>query len=261
MNRIFSFGGGVQSVAVLVLAAQRRLAYDAFVFANVGANSENPDTLVYFEQVAKPYALKHDIELVEVSRRNRKGQAVSLLDSLYSAKRSVNIPVRMSNGAPGRRNCTGDFKIAVVARWLRENGATVEKPATVGLGISIDEFQRMNQSRIDWQVNEYPLIDMNLSRRDCRQLIMSAGLPVPPKSSCWFCPYKNREDWQQLRNHKPDLFAAAVSLEQYLNGVRRDLGRDAVYLHSSCIPLVDVVGNQLELGLEEAACESGYCFV
>jgi hypothetical protein len=56
--RVFSFGGGVQSTAVLVMQAFNMLPqpYDAFVFANVGADSENPATIQYVEEYAKPFA-------------------------------------------------------------------------------------------------------------------------------------------------------------------------------------------------------------
>lgn len=47
---VFSFGGGVQSTAVLVLQATGRLPrdYDHFVFANVGNDSEHPDVINYY---------------------------------------------------------------------------------------------------------------------------------------------------------------------------------------------------------------------
>jgi hypothetical protein len=46
--RIFSFGGGVQSVSVMVLQSLGKVQYDEFVFANVGEDSENPGTLQYY---------------------------------------------------------------------------------------------------------------------------------------------------------------------------------------------------------------------
>jgi len=50
--KAFSFGGGVQSTAALVLAAQGRIDYHTFLFCNVGEDSENPDTLTYVQEVA-----------------------------------------------------------------------------------------------------------------------------------------------------------------------------------------------------------------
>jgi hypothetical protein len=40
--RVISYGGGVQSTALLVLAAQGRIDFGVFLFANVGDDSD-PD--------------------------------------------------------------------------------------------------------------------------------------------------------------------------------------------------------------------------
>ena len=80
--RTFSFGAGVQSTAVLVLQAEGRLPepYDAFLFANVGDDSEHPDTLAYYRDVHVPYAEKHGIHLQELRRVKRDGTTPSLLE-------------------------------------------------------------------------------------------------------------------------------------------------------------------------------------
>jgi hypothetical protein len=201
-----------------------------------------------------PYAEANGIELIELRK-----PGYTLLQDLYRDTRTVNIPARMANGAPGNRNCTGNFKIAVVARWLKQHGASKEKPATVGLGISIDEIGRVRtDSGIPHEVLEYPLIDLRLNRRDCVRLIELAGLPVPPKSSCYFCPFKKHGDWLELRRTRRDLFDKAVALEHRINEKRAAMGRDALRLHSSLVPLEDAVGLQYSM-FEDDACESGYC--
>lgn len=253
--RVFSFGGGVQSVAVLVLAAQERVQYDAFLFCNVGHDSENPDTLDYFDEIVQPYAAAHNIRLEVLERRNRR----TLYQSLVSDNRSIDIPARMANGAPGNRNCTATYKIKLVASWLKRHGASAENPATVGLGISMDEIQRMNESRIPHVRNEWPLIDLRLRRSDCMSLIADAGLPVPPKSACWFCPFKSPAQWQDMKRERPDLFDKAVALEQRINEKRASIGRDAVYLHRSAKPLQDAVSDQTAFFDQLDMCESGYC--
>ena len=45
--KVFSYGGGVQSTACLVLVAQGKLGIQTFLFANVGDDSEHPATLRY----------------------------------------------------------------------------------------------------------------------------------------------------------------------------------------------------------------------
>lgn len=263
--RIFSYGGGVQSTAALVLAAQGAIDFPTFVFANVGEDSENPDTLAYVEQHAKPYAAANGIELVEIRYTRRDGKQPSLLQYVEQHERSLKIPVRMSNGAPGRRSCTSEFKILPVARFAKKRGATKQNPGVQGLGISIDEYQRMRtDSGIAWQTLEYPLIDLRLDRANCMAIIERAGLPVPPKSSCYFCPFHTRRAWQELRDRKPALFDKAVALETMLNERRDTLGRDHVFLHSSALPLLEATSPHQQLDMfadVEDSCESGYCMV
>lgn len=259
--RTFSYGGGVQSTAVLVLTAQGKLNYDHFLFANVGEDSENPDTLEYFNDVALPYAARNGMFLIEI-RKYRFKEIETVYGRAVGDNRSIPIPARMSNGAPGRRSCTADFKIRVIAKWLKQNGATKENPAITGLGISVDEFQRArSDSGIDHQVLEYPLIDLRLTRQDCMNIIASAGLPIPPRSACYFCPFHSRDEWIRLKNQRPDLFAKAVELEVRLNEKRGELAKDQVYLHPSVKPLDQAVGDQMMFWEDEDICESGYCFV
>ena len=262
-QRYFSFGGGVQSMTVLVLAVQGRVQYDAFLFANVGHDSENPATIAYVENVAKPYAKANGIELVEL-QHTRFGEPETLLGRIQRAKRSLHLPVRMSNGAPGKRTCTSDFKISVIARYQKQHGATKANPCVTGLGISVDELQRARtDSGIAWQLLEYPLLDLRLWRRDCVRIIEEAGLPVPQKSSCWFCPFHSRDEWKRLKREEPEQFQKAVELERLLNRRRLELGKDDIYLHASAKPLEQAVGDQMAMDFPESdmPCDTGYCFV
>ena len=108
--RTFSYGGGVQSTACLVLAAQGKIDFKTFLFANVGDDSEDPATLEYMEKYAYPYAKSEGIELVELRRIKRGGEEETLYQNVTRMDlRAVNIPIRMNNGAPGNRNCTGTW--------------------------------------------------------------------------------------------------------------------------------------------------------
>lgn len=253
--RVFSFGGGVQSTAALVLAAQGRIDYKTFLFCNVGADSENPDTLDYVEQYSKPYAAAHGLKFIELRRKTRDYE--TLYQRTLRETRSVNIFVYMQTGQPGNRDCTRSYKVRVVRQWLRKIG---EKNHTVGLGISMDEWQRMRDSNDPRYQNDYPLIDLNLSRKDCFKIIQSEGLPPPPKSSCWFCSFHRLSQWQEMKRTKPELFQKACELEALLIQKRKALGRDAVWLTSKARPLATVIGDQPLLFVEDT-CESGYCMV
>jgi 3'-phosphoadenosine 5'-phosphosulfate sulfotransferase (PAPS reductase)/FAD synthetase len=262
-RKVVSYGGGVQSTALLVLAARGEIDYRTFLFANVGDDSEHPATLSYVREIAVPYAAGAGIEIQELTRHRRDGSTETLMQRLNQPNtRSIPIPVRMANGAPGRRNCTADFKIKVIGRWLREHGATAETPATVGIGISLDEIHRANRRHKEpYEEIEYPLLDLKLRRDDCKKIIAEAGLPVPPKSSCFFCPFKTVGSWRQQRLEEPELFAKSVRLERVINERRRWLGRDEVFLSRYGRPLDEaiVVADSQAVDDETAACDSGWC--
>ncbi|MFC4906952.1 hypothetical protein [Actinomadura gamaensis] len=94
--RAFSFGGGWQSVAALVLAARGDLDFDTFLFANVGDDSENPATLTYLRRHAIPYAQAHNLTIRELHRIRRDGSTETLYGRLVrEGSRSIPIPVRM----------------------------------------------------------------------------------------------------------------------------------------------------------------------
>lgn len=274
--RVIAYGGGVQSTAMLVLAAQGKLDYQYALFANVGDDSEYPDTLDYVRDVARPWAEGQTpgVDVFELKktmiRGPRAGEVDTLMDRLVRPdSKSIPIPVFMSEGGLTNRACTVDYKINVMARWLKESGATAENPALVAIGISTDEYQRArSSSTIPHERMVYPLLDLGLSRQDCANVIHRAGLRVPPKSSCFFCPFHSPQTWMELRRDKPELFYKSVLLENDINDKRFDQGRDPVYLTKFGKPLDQAipVGQPTlfsgEDWLDESGeCDEGYCFV
>lgn len=267
--KIVSYGGGVQSTSLLVLAAQGVIDFRTFVFANVGNDSEHPATLAYITEHAAPYAARHGIDLWSLDRVRRDGDVETLYGRLMrEGSRSLPIPVRMSNGAPGTRSCTADFKIKVIGRWLKAHGASEANKATVGIGISLDEIERVNARRaMPYEIPVYPLLDHTpaLRRSDCERIIRDAGLPVPPKSACWFCPFHRPQTWAEMRRDEPELFERAAELENTLNARRTVLGKDPVWLTRFNKPLTVAIPRAGEMfdvfnPLDGSTCDNGMCF-
>ena len=238
--RIFSFGGGAQSTAVLAMQAMGMLdrKFDAFVFANVGNDSENPATIKYMEEYTRPFALKHAIPLIELNNVIHNKEE-TLLHYMYRTKRSIDIPVFLSGGYMTNRSCTDKFKIQVIDKWIRNNNWG---KATVGLGISIDEFRRAKNER--WfdvrgfsKRFDQPLLKQRIDRKQCKEIMMRAGLPEAPKSACWFCPVTQTKEWEDMMINNPDLFRKAVLLEEFLNLKQATKGSNEVFLHRKKIRL------------------------
>jgi hypothetical protein len=60
----------------------------------------------------------------------------------------------------------------------------------------------------------YPLVsDWGMDRAACEQSIREAGLPVPMKSSCWYCPASKKHEIVWLREHHPELLERALAIE------------------------------------------------
>jgi hypothetical protein len=265
--RSISYGGGVQSTAMIVLATQGRIDADVALFANVGDDSEHPATLAYVRDVAIPWAAERGLPVHELGRVKRDKTVETLMGRLVKeGSRSLPIPVRMSNGAPGTRSCTKDFKIDVVGKWLKGHGATKDDPAIVNIGISTDEIQRVGNKRVmPYEQPVYPLIDLGYSRSDCQRIIADAGLPVPGKSSCFFCPFHRPQTWAEMARDEPDLFTKSADLEDLLNDRREVRGKDPVFLTRFGIPLREAIKPAQDMlpGFADPdfdTCDEGYCF-
>lgn len=271
MLRTISYGGGVQSSALCVLATQGKLGHvDAALFANVGDDSEHPDTLRYVREIMIPWAAERGLEVHEV-HKTKNGRQETLWGRLTApTATATTIPVRGETGAPQARHCTVDFKIKPVAAWHKARGATADNKATVLIGISTDEYHRATTKSEPWQVKEYPLIDLGLNRADCAAIIKDAGLPVPRKSSCFFCPWHSAQSWAEMRRDEPGLFAASAGLEAMMAERGIVSGERPVYLTdrgaatkrrlASAIPTAQDQLFATESAFNDGECDEGYCW-
>ena len=291
--RIISYGGGVQSTAMVILAATKDPDFekacggpiDAALFSNVGDASEHPATLEYVRNVIQPWGEEHGLPIEILTRKDKAGNDRTLYGDIMNKERmlSVPMPVRMSNGAPGRRVCTSDYKVKVIHKWLKEHGATADDPAIQAIGISTDEFQRASSHHLEFERRIYPLITLGMSRQDCLNVPGTVGLPAPGKSSCFFCPYHKTATWSEMRRDEPELFWKSVELERKINVTRNDSviarKREAeeageewktnvspnVWLTRYNKPLEEAIAEAQDQlpgfeSIEESGCDSGHCF-
>ena len=193
---VLSFGGGVNTVALMVLLIQDQSPLDYAIFADTGG--ETPETYQSVE-AAREYLADHDVPLHVVKARPR-------LTNLYeTALRRRVIP------SVQWRWCTRDFKVNPIHKFYSQLGGHINQY----MGIAYDEIHRMKDSREDYITNLYPLIDLRMTRQDCVDVIAQAGLPVPEKSGCFFCPFNSTERWKQLLDRHPGLFEKAIALEEH----------------------------------------------
>ena len=190
---VLSYGGGVNTTALMVLLVRKKMPFDVAVFADTGG--ELPETYSYLE-VARRYLERHGIELKVVRSKN---------GTLYdTCKRRRVTPSKIW------RWSTHDYKITPIHAYYRSLGTHIREY----LGIAYDEIERMKANREPYITSEFPLIDLKMTREDCVNLIRSAHLPVPVKSGCFFCPFMDIPRWHDLYLKHNDLFLKAMELEE-----------------------------------------------
>jgi hypothetical protein len=243
-------------VAIGVLIAQGRLPKpEVAVIADTGR--EDPRTWEYLREHMQPLLGTVGVT-VEIAPRS-----LAACDLYDRQGKALLMPVFTPTGKFTTR-CSTEWKRDVVWRYLRSKGYGPKRPILQWMGFSLDEKHRAKPSGRKWTVNRFPLLfDVPLTRHECKNLVMAAGLPEPPKSSCIMCPHRRNAQWRDLRDHAPEQFREAVQLEHAISAADSQGG---VFLHRDLVPLdqVDLSDDRPEeeaLLWDAAQCDSGYCFV
>jgi hypothetical protein len=256
--RVISLGAGVQSTTMALMAAHGEIGPmpDAAIFADTG---DEPGPV--YDQV------KWLIETlpfpVHVARKSeeRLGDA-QMTDS------EARVPWHKDGGML-QRQCTRNWKIDVLRRKIRDVLGTGPRsyiaPNSVEawIGISTDEAYRVSPSRIRFIVNRHPLIEKRLNRGDGKAWLDRKGYPIPPKSSCVFCPYRRDDQWRDLKQNDPAGWARACEVDEALRspaGIAKF--KVKTFAHRSLLPLAlaPIESNEGQLNLFLNECE-GMCGV
>ncbi len=239
---IWSYGGGVQSVAMLILVLQGKLPKpERIVMADTGR--ERQAVWDYIEEVSGPAMKGAGLDLEVIPHSYAKVDIVAHNGDLL-------LPVFFMNGKAGKLPtfCSREWKQWPVRRYLRELGYGPSKPVTMWIGMSLDEVSRLRQSDVKWIDNYYPLCqstDARMRRHECRLLIERYGWSQPPASACWMCPNRDDKTWLEMKENEPDDFKKAAKFERVINGA----GWGDIRLHRDVIPLDKVDFNKPRLAM------------
>jgi len=239
MATIISYGGGVQSTALVVLAMQRGWRIDEIVHVDL-LDAEAPNTREYVASFARWLRETYNRGITILQR--------DLYGDMLARPAFTPAPWRARDGSfMLKRQCTRQYKVEPVRRYLYDK----YRRERIGLmlGISVDEFHRMRESDAKRIEHLYPLVDERLTRNDCRAILERAGLATPPKSSCWFCPYRSARSQSELLRQYPALREKGEELERRINEERRKRGKDAIVVLRADAALDD----------QSDFCEEGFC--
>jgi len=237
-----AYGGGVNSTAMIIGMLQHKIPPDLIVFADTGG--ERPDTYEYIEYFNK-WLQQYNLEIQTIKK-----------DGETLEQECIRI-----NGLPslayGYKRCSLKFKRDPQNKY-RNNHPQCKAVLKSGnkidvyIGIDAGEAHRANNAPIDDKKYNYhhPLIDWDLGRDECIELIKSVGLKVPKKSSCFYCPSMRPTEIRELKNNHPELLDRALFMEnnakdnlKSVKGLGRNWSwntfinqQDIEYLHVAEIP-------------------------
>jgi hypothetical protein len=214
---IMGYGGGVNSLAALIAMARRGIRPSLITFADT--MGEKPGTYAH-RAVVDEWLEANGLPPITVVVKESPNVGDTSLEA--ECLRRETYPSR----AFGMSGCAQRWKIEPQEKhlnhWppaqqlLKDRRRPVRRPdrPIKILGYDDGEDHRAGFHQDAKLLYWYPLIEWGMDRDACVELIAEEGLPVPPKSACFFCPSSTKSEVLQLHREHPDLYARAVAMER-----------------------------------------------
>jgi len=246
MNRlvVMCFGAGVDSTAMLVEFARRAIRPDLILFADTGG--EKPETYAYLPAVQRylagvgfPAVLTVRYEPARAPYRTLEGQCLhtGTLPSLAYGGKSCSIKYKR---VPQDRYILARYPPAELLRQGKRvvraigfeagEGRRTYAHVVKAIGLDAGEEHRLTWARPEpgpkkrpsreawldahYFLYWYPLLEWGYDRERCKRVIAEAGLPVPVKSACFFCPASKKAEIRWLGERHPELLERALEIER-----------------------------------------------
>jgi len=267
--KVQSNGMGVQSVAMYLMSSMGELPrFDYSIFADPG--KEKRETYEYLEWLLDWQKENNGIPIIVDNSKNLFKDLMNNENS--TGQRFASIPAFTKNedGTKGmlRRQCTNEYKIAVVENNIKKllgikKGQSYSEEVELYIGISLDEVTRVSIPQRKNTTYVYPFCNYyrnkkkgwfgefeKMNRHNILSWYKEKGFPIPPKSSCVFCPFQSDYNWLELKRNNPEDFAEAVKLDKEIRNSSKRGITQPIYLHESCKPLDEVELNENQTEIE-----------
>lgn len=211
---VVSFGGGTNSTAMLIGMWEKKIPVDLILFADTGA--EMPHTYEHLEIMSR-WLKEHGMpEITIVENVNRKGERFTLECECLKSKSLPSI-------AYGWKKCSLKHKVGPQDKYCNNYQPCIDcwgkgEKVVKYIGYDAGEENRMYNAAAHDAVDQkyskvYALIEWGWYREDCVSKINQYGIPLPGKSSCFFCPSMKKPEIKILRKTYPNLFDRAIAIE------------------------------------------------
>lgn len=214
---VVAYGMGVDSTAMLVEMHNRGIRPDAIIFGDTG--SEKPETYAYMEIIQAWLQQAGFPPVVTVRRQQGRTKYTTLHGECLTNGTLPAISV-------GMKSCSIKWKIEPFNKYMSGWGPAVrawEQGGKIVKAIGFDAGPSDGRRILDADGNPrleddlsiywYPLIEWGMDRDGCKDVIRSAGLPVPVKSACFMCGSMREHEIDDLGVNHPKLLKIALRIE------------------------------------------------
>jgi hypothetical protein len=220
---VVSIGMGVDAIAAAIALVRIGVRIDMAIFSDTGG--ERPETYDY-------------IAIFDAWLRENAGIPLTVMryrppnapyDTLEEECLTNNV---LPSAALGMKSCSAKWKGQAISAYLKGYPAKGRRPAQEGWQPAIDcwnrgervvrvigfdagakDRRRGSVEGDDLFQNLFVLRELGMDRVDCANEILGAGLPLPIKSACFFCPANKPQELKWLHHFHPDLFRRAIAIE------------------------------------------------
>lgn len=217
---VVSFGGGVNSTAMIIGLVEQSIRPDAILFADTGG--EKPETYDFVLEF-RDWLKTHDLSLTVVAYSAKLKSPLGVDFACNSAHESLEDECHNNGTLPSKAfgfgGCSQKWKRWPMDKWVLqwepaikawECGSKVKRL----IGIHAGETRRGKITDDDKFTYGFPLKDWGWTQFDCEHAITRHGITVPVKSACFFCPAMRKPEVLQLAYNHRDLFDRAVEMER-----------------------------------------------
>ena len=249
---IVAYGGGTDSTAMIIECVNRGIKIDYILFADTGA--EKPHTYEYVNRFSE-WCIKNG--LPEIITVKKGGNHETLEEECLRMKCLPSI-------AYGFKTCSQKYKIQPVDKFfnnLTDAQALWKKRGKITKLIGYDATEKKRSEKILLKFNDpkysldFPLINWEITRKQCVEIIKNAGLCLPGKSACFFCPSSKVSEIKQLGVNYPELLNRALNIEANAD-LKTLKGLGHGFAWRDAVKTVDIFAGEFEL-MPEMICE---CF-
>lgn len=212
---IAAYGGGTDSTAMLIEMVNRgEPAPHAILFADTGG--EHPHTYAHIWKFSE-WLLGRGYPAITIIRKGGVDRTLEGDCLVYK---------RLPSLAYGFKGCSLKFKVEPQEKWANNDPAckaawAAGQQVTKCVGYEWGEERRVKDDPSGKYLKRYPLIEWQMDRDACKAVILDAGLKLPGKSSCFFCPASTKSDIRALEQTYPQLLWRALHME---DNARENLG-------------------------------------